>query len=84
MWAPIVCVEIEDEFQPMFESAGKPVEMAVFTRREEGDLHCEVIVYFSPAAENVADAFEARPCGKPSREGLELLAGNENCWSVLF
>ncbi len=84
MWAPIVCAEIEETFQPLFESAGKPADMAIFVRREEGSLHCEVIAYFSPEAGNVADSFDALPCAKPSRKGLELLAGDENCWSTLF
>ena len=84
MWAPIVCAEIEEKFQPLFESAGEPADMAVFVRREEGSLHCEVIAYFSPEAGNVAGIFDAEGCAKPSCEGLELLAGDENCWSVLF
>ncbi len=84
MWAPIVCAEIEEKFQPVFESAGKPADMAVFVRREEGSLHCEVIAYFSPEAGNVAEVFDAEACAKPSREGLELLAGDEKCWSALF
>jgi hypothetical protein len=59
--------------------------MAVFTRPEsEGRLHCEVIVYFSPAAQQVAMAFGAEPCEKPARDGLGLLAGDSGCWSVLF
>jgi len=59
--------------------------MAVFTRSEsEGRLHCEVIAYFSPAAVNLAKAFEAQPCAKPLRAGLGLLAGDERSWSVLF
>jgi hypothetical protein len=84
MWAPMVCAEIEEKFQPLFESAGKPIEMAIFVRREEGDVHCEVIAYFSPEAGNVAEVFDAETCAKPSREGLELLAGDESCWSALF
>lgn len=83
MWAPIVCAEIEAKFQPIFESAGKPARMAVFVRREEGRLHCEVIAYFSPQAKEVAEASDAQPCVKPAREGLELLAGDEDCWSLL-
>jgi hypothetical protein len=59
--------------------------MAVFTRPEtEGRLHCEVIAYFSPAAQEVAWAFDAQPCEKPARAGLDLLAGDQGCWSVLF
>ena len=59
--------------------------MAIFTRSEsEGRLHCEVIVYFSPAAADVAKAFDAQICTKPGREGLGLLAGDEHSWAVLF
>ncbi len=61
------------------------MDMAVFTRPEsEGRLYCEVIAYFSPAAASVAKAFDAEPCLKPERTGLGLLAGDQNCWSVLF
>lgn len=84
MWAPQVCVEVEEKFHPLFEAAGRPVGMAVFVRREEGDLHCKVTAYFSPEAKEVARAFDAKPCVKPARDGLELLAGDENCWLVLF
>ena len=77
--------EIEEIFLPLFESAGKPVDMAVFTRYEsEGRLHCEVIAYFSPAAAEVAKTVDAEPCEKPSRAELGLLAGNKEVWSVLF
>lgn len=77
--------EIEERFQRMFTAAGKPSDMAVFTRPEsEGRLYCEVIAYFSPAAVEVAKAFDAKPCAKPVRAGLGLLAGDERSWSVLF
>jgi hypothetical protein len=77
--------EIEELFQQSFTAAGKPLEMAVFTRPEsEGRLHCEVIAYFSPAAAEVAKAFDAQPCAKPARAGLSLLAGDERAWAVLF
>lgn len=77
--------EIEQAFKPMFAAAGSPPEMAVFTRPEsEGRLHCEVIAYFSPAAQDIAEAFDAEPCEKPSRLGLSLLAGNEAAWLTLF
>jgi hypothetical protein len=77
--------EIEKVFDKLFPTAARPPEMAVFTRPEsEGRLHCEVIAYFSPAAEEVAETFDAEPCEKPARVGLALLAGNEAAWSVLF
>jgi len=77
--------QITETFRPLFEAAGKPAEMAVFTRLEsEGRLHCEVIAYFSPAAAEIAEDFDAEPCPKPARDGLGLLAGDSRCWSMLF
>ncbi len=84
MWAQTACSEIAEKFHFIFMLAGKPGEMAVFVRRESGDLHCEVTAYFSPAAENVAKAFDAHLCVMPKRDGLELLAGNGSCWFSLF
>ena len=77
--------EIEKAFIGVFNAAGKPLNMAVFTRPEsEGRLHCEVMAYFSPAAKDVAGAFDAQPCEKTSPAGLGLLAGDKLSWSVLF
>ncbi|MBC7949445.1 MAG: hypothetical protein H7Y42_16280 [Chitinophagaceae bacterium] len=85
MMAATPSAEIEDVFLRLFDAAGKPLSMAVFTRPEsEGRLHCEIIAYFSPAAKDVAKAFDAQPCGKPARAGLGLLAGDELSWSALF
>ena len=85
MIAPTPSAEIEEKFQQSFIAAGKPDDMAVFTRPgAEGRLHCEIIAYFSPAAWNVAKTFDAESCEKPERAGLGLLAGNEHSWSVLF
>jgi hypothetical protein len=76
--------EIRTAFRAAFTAAGEPADMAVFTRHESGNLHCEVIAYFSPSAAELAMLFDAEPCQKPSRSGLGLLAGKEVCWSVLF
>ena len=77
--------EIKEQFQSLFIAAGKPPDMAVFLRSEsEGRLHCEVIAYFSPAAAEVAQAFDAHPCATPVRAGLGLRAGDERAWSILF
>ena len=85
MMAATPIAEIESAFLPLFSAAGTPPEMAVFKRLEsEGRLHCEVIAYFAPAALKVAILFEATPCEKPARTGLDLLAGDERSWSVLF
>ena len=81
----IPSAEIEKRFQQLFPDENIPPAAAVFTRAEsEGRLHCEVIAYFSPAAMEVAKAFDAMPCGKPARTGLGLLAGVEEAWHVLF
>jgi|SRR5829696_502254 len=85
MMAAVPSAEIEEQFQRSFIAAGRPVDMAVFTRSEsEGRLHCEVIAYFSPAASKVAQAVDAEPCDAPARTGLGLLAGDPGCWSMLF
>jgi hypothetical protein len=60
-------------------------ERAIFVRHEsEGRLHCEVRVYFSPAAAGVAKVFGAAACTKPSAHDLGLLAGPEAAWKTLF
>jgi len=85
MMAGMPSDEIKEMFLRLFHAAAEPPGMAVFTRLEsEGRLHCEVIAYFSPAARDVAKAFDAQPCGKPSRAGLGLLAGDIFSWSELF
>ena len=77
--------EIEQVFSRLFAAAGKPLNMAVFTRLEsEGRLHCEMTAYFSPAAREVALAVDAQPCEKPARAGLGLFAGDKLAWSALF
>ncbi|HET6597631.1 MAG TPA: hypothetical protein VFG81_18545 [Anaerolineales bacterium] len=85
MTSDVVAAEIEEAFALAFARAENPPAMAVFTRPEsEGRLHCEVVAYFSPAAREVATAFDAEPCARPVRTGLILLAGEEHSWSVLF
>jgi hypothetical protein len=85
MTSGALSAEIEAAFASAFAAAGKPAALAVFTRPEsEGRLHCEVIAYFSPAAQSIANLFDAEPCEQPARPGLGLLAGDPSCWSVLF
>jgi len=85
MWAPTVSSQIEEKFLASFEEAGKPVDMAIFTRSvSEGRLHCEVIAYFSPATHNISKLFGAEPCEQPTREGLGLLAGDQGSWAFFF
>ncbi len=83
--ASISSDEIKGAFSRVFQTEGTSPDVAVFTRLEsEGRLHCEVIAYFSPAASDLAKAFDAEPCEKPSRTGLDLIAGDQQAWSVLF
>jgi len=83
MTASIPADEIKDAFLQL--SKASPLEAAVFTRLEsQGRLHCELVAYFSPAAQALAQTFDAQPCVKPVRMGLDLLAGDERSWSVLF
>ena len=85
LMAGIPSAEIEQRFGERFPAAGRPPAMAVFTRPEsEGRLHCEVMAYFSPGAAGIAQAFGAKPCAKPARLGLGLLAGDPGCWQILF
>ena len=77
--------QIQEMFPALFAAAGRPADMAVFTRHElEGRLQCEVVAYFSPGAEALARQLDAQACEKPSRAGLDLLAGEPGCWTVLF
>lgn len=77
--------EVEERFLQLFTAAGDPPEMAVFTRPEsENRLYCEIMAYFSPAAVDAARALGGRPCAKPERAGLRLLAGHEQSWATLF
>lgn len=85
MWAATPSAQIEEAFLVLFEEAGKPMDMAVFTQSvSEGRLHCEVIAYFSPATQQIASMFNAVPCRQPLRDGLGLLAGDPGCWQALF
>ena len=77
--------QIQAMFPPLFAAAARPVNMAVFTRHElEGRLQCEVVAYFSPAAEVIARQMDAQACEKPASAELDLLVGETACWAVLF
>ncbi len=76
---------IKEIFLAEYATSDTLKERALFFRHEsEGRLHCEVIVYFSPATLRVAKAVHATPCNKPTAKGLGLLAGSEQSWAVLF
>ena len=77
MLAQDALVEIQRRFDEAYRDAGQPQAMGLFIRHvSEGRLHCEALVYFSPAAAAVARECDAEPCAPPAREGLDLLAGS--------
>ncbi len=76
--------DVKARFLQAFEASARPSGMAAFFRHEsEGRLHCEIYVYFSPGAAAMARAMAAEPCPRPSPDGLDLLAGPEDAWSLL-
>lgn len=76
MLAQDALVEIQRRFDEAYRDAGQMPEMRLFIRHvSEGRLHCEVMVYFSPAAAAVARECDAEPCAPPARDGLGLLCG---------
>ncbi len=76
---------IKELFLTEYGTNNNSIDQALFIRHEsEGRLHCEVKVYFSPATFVVAKASNATTCNKPCPDGLNLLAGSEKSWSVLF
>ena len=86
---PLLAGEPLSRLEAVFRAAradpGAPREMALFVRHEsEGQLHCELRVYFSPGAAAVARAVEADACERPSPDGLSLLAGGPESWRALF
>lgn len=76
---------IESLLLSAYERAGNPIDMAAFVRHEsDGRLHCEVKIYLSPGSVDIAKEMNAKPCSKPSAEGLGMLVGAEDSWKVLF
>lgn len=82
-WEPLQ--RIENAFEQLYQKSGEPEQLAIFKRHDmEGHLHCEVVVYFAPAAAELARKFGAQPCVKPVRDSLSLVAGNPQAWTLLF
>ena len=75
-------IRIQELFFPMFRASGQPSNMAVFSHY---DRRANVVTaYFSPGASRLAAFFDAKPCAKPSGEGIGLLVGNSRCWEIYF
>lgn len=75
-------LRIQEMFLPMFAETGQPSNMAVFTRHDRQAN--EVTAYFSPGAWRLAVLFGAKPCEKPSGDGMGLLVGDARCWTIFF
>lgn len=68
---------IQKRFDDAIRQRGSPAEMGLFVRHvSEGRLHCQVLVYFTPAASAIAREFDAVACARPASAGLDLLAGH--------
>jgi hypothetical protein len=75
--AELPIARVKEAFDAEFATRDRPGDASVFARYEsEGRLHCEVTVFFSPGARDLACRFGAKPCAAPVREGLELLCGD--------
>lgn len=71
-------------FRQEYASSPSPGGKAIFIRHEsEGQLHCDVKLYFTPATVKLANAVNAQPCKQPSGQDLGLFAGDETAWAVL-
>lgn len=69
---------IKASFASEYADGRRANEAGLFVRHEsEGRLHCEVVVYFPPAAASLARRLGAIPCAKPSTHDLGLLTGSE-------
>jgi hypothetical protein len=70
--------------QTALDEAGPDTEIAAFSRHEsEGRLHCELVVYLSPAAQGIAHAMGAMPCACPAPGDLGLLVGSPQARALL-
>jgi hypothetical protein len=82
MLAGQTLAEIRTAFLSGNKVTKKGDQVAVFIRHRSESLHCEAWVYFSPAASEIAKAFNATRCSMPFTEGLDLLTGENDAWSL--
>jgi len=77
--------QIKQHFQSEFSKSPRREDMAIFFRHEsEGRLHCELKLYFTPAAGAVANRLHASTCAQPAADDLGLLAGTDAARSNCF
>jgi hypothetical protein len=67
---------IRESLEAHYPPAVRPADASVYVRLEStGGLHCEVIVFFSPATATLAREFGATPCNPPLLDALQRLSG---------
>jgi hypothetical protein len=70
--------QLKQQFLQTYPDQSATHDKALFYRHQsEGRLHCEVIVYFSPATADLATAVAATTCNKPDFSNLGLLIGDQ-------
>lgn len=68
---------IRESFEARYPPADRPASAAVYVRHDStGGVHCEVIVFFSPAAAALAREFHATPCNPPPLASVEEFCGH--------
>ena len=75
---PMLCDPLVNDILEAFQQARRGGQLdaraAVFSRHESrGALHCELILYFNPAAAPLARQVGARVCAVPLTRGLSRL-----------
>jgi hypothetical protein len=86
-WYCLELPEVDEDIENMWRAAWTVMyaekvldfRKAMFVSSSNG-----AIIYFSPAARELADAFGANPCERPSPEDLHLVAGDDRAWQILF
>ena len=71
---------IHRAFPALYEAAGRPADMAIFIC--DGDSGPNVF-YFAPGAYGFAKCVHAAPCPPPSKDHLDLIAGEPVAWEML-
>ncbi|HVY05202.1 MAG TPA: hypothetical protein VHB46_04425 [Burkholderiales bacterium] len=76
------CNQIQETFLALSAHQGHRLDLAVFYKHDPASR--EITAYFSPGAHQLALHFDAIPCARPEPEGLEILAGDDRCWDLVF
>ena len=78
-------LQIKQQFVSLYQHTQPSAQRAVFVRHETaGHLYCQVVLYFSPEASELAKVFDAEPCSRPVSEDLSIFIGDEGAFTGLF